>query len=286
MIMEKPTITIAHQLPGRLRLRLSHTLNRWEQTLMRLSALPGILSTEYTAVSGSLLVRFNPLQVSREKVIIRVALCLSLDYAKAPVRILAEPEMREWSDSPFFSGLALMAALAGRLVRLDSRTVPALDWIAGLSTAGAVLHHGWLELRRHGYYDPEVLSVVYLGTAFFRGQFLTASLVTWLSTFGRHILKPPPRGVEFRVTQSSEDAQGTKRYGVIIAADRDDSKTRKFSRLVPALLQYALMGGTGAEHGMWLNDIRHLVTVQDEVLQELGHRRDTMPVPMRIVGAT
>jgi len=171
-------------------------------------------------------------------------------------------------------------------VRLDRKTALALDWIAGLCTAGAVLHHGWLELRRKGYYDPEVLSVVYLATAFFRGQFLTASLVTWFTAFGRHILKPPPRGVELRITDTGADSQGAGRYSVTIAPDRDDSKSTKFLRLVPAAIQYALIGGMTGPDGAWLSDIRHLVTVQDELLQELGHGQDTMPAPLRLVGST
>lgn len=284
--MQKPTITISHQLPGRLRLRLSHSIKHPERTIAKVKRLPGVLSADYTTISRSFLVRFDSLRVSREKVIIRVALCLSLDYAKVPVRIVAEPEVREWADSPFYSALALMAALAGRLVPSGGKTALALDWMAGLGTAGAVLHHGWLELRRHGYYDPEVLSVVYLATAFLRGQFLTASLVTWFTTFGRHILKPPPRGVELRITHTGDDSQASNRYGIIIAADRDDGRATKFSRFVPALIQHALIGGTGSEDCMWLSDIRHLVTIQGDVLQELGQVQDTTPVPLRIAGAS
>ncbi|MEW6349660.1 MAG: hypothetical protein AB1646_11410 [Thermodesulfobacteriota bacterium] len=285
-MMQKPTITISHELPGRLRLRLSHKIKNPEQTVAKVKTLPGVLSADYTTISRSFLVRFDSSLLSREKVIIRVALCLSLDYGKAPVRIVVEPEVREWSDSPFYSALALMAALAARIVRLDDKTTPVLDWVAGFSTAGAVLHHGWLELRRHGYYDPEVLSVVYLATAFLRGQFLRASLVTWFTTFGRHILKPPPRGVELRITHAGDDSHGLSRYGIIVAADRNDGKATKFSRFVPAVIQYALMGGTGSEDGIWLSDIRDLVTIQDDVLQELGQVRDTMPVPLRIAGAS
>jgi hypothetical protein len=283
--MDKLTITISHQLPGRVRLRLSHKLKHPQQTIMRVKSVPGVLSAEYTAVSLSFLIRFDPLQVSREKVIVRVAVWLSFDYAKRPVRIITEPEVREWSDSPFYSALALMVALGSRLVRLDRKTSLALDWIAGLSTAGAVLHHGWLELRRNGYFDPEVLSVVYLSTAFFRGQFLTASLVTWFTSFGRHILKPPPRGVELRITDMPDNYHGTGRYSISITADRDDTTATKFSRLIPAAIQYALIGGVGSE-GAWLGDIRHLVTVQDELVQELGNTQETMPIPLRLVGPT
>lgn len=283
--MEKPTITIRHRLPGRLRLRLSHNINRHEQTISRVQTLPGVIIAEYTAISRSFLVTFDPLRVSEEKIIIRIALCLSLDHAKAPVRILVEHEVREWPDSPFYSALALMAALAIKLVRLDGKTAPALDWIAGLGTAAAVLHHGWWELRRHGYYDPEVLSVVYLAVAFLRGQFLAPSLVTWFTTFGRHMLKPRPPAVELRITHTRDASQGQSRYGVIIAADRDDGNVAEFSGVVPAVIQYALMGGTGPDRGSWLNDVRHLVTVQDDVLQDLGQEHDIMPIPLRIAGA-
>lgn len=284
--MQKPTITINHRLPGRLRLRLSHSIQHPEQTVAKVKTLPGVCSAEYTTISRSFLVRFDPLRVAEEKVIIRVALCLSLDYGKVPVKILAEPGVREWSDSPFYSALALMAALAAKLVRLDGKAALVLDWVAGFSTAGAVLHHGWLELRRHGNYDPEVLSVVYLARAFFRGQFLTASVVTWFTAFGRHILKPPQRGVELRITHTGDDSQGPNRYGIIIAAERNDRKATKFFRLVPAVIQYALTGATSSEDSMCLSDIRHLVTIQDDVLQDFVQVQDTMPVPLKFAGAS
>jgi hypothetical protein len=251
--------------------------------MRRLRRQTGIASADYNHVSKSLLIRFDPQEVPSDKVIMRAALCLSLDYARVPVRIFSKPRVREWSDSPLYSGLALMVALAAKAVRLDPRTSLAIEWAAGLSTVGAVLHHGWTEYRRHGYYDPEVLSVVYLATAFLRGRVLTASLMTWLTTFGRHFWKLPAKGLELRVTHKDEDSAGANRYGVILSADRDQGGPPKISRLLPAVLQCALMGVTSSDEGIWWSDVRDLVVVRDEFLEDGGPARNmraVVSVPM------
>lgn len=271
---QKPSVTVAHLLPGRLRLRLSHCLRSPGRTMRGLRKQAGIESADYNRVSRSLLIRFDPREVPGDKVIMRAALCLSLDHGRIPVRIFPKQQDHEWSDSPFHSGLVLMAALAARAVRLEPRTSLAMEWFAGLSTFGAVLHHGWTEYRRHGHYDPEVLSVVYLATAFLRGQVLTASLMTWLTTFGRHFWKPPARGMELRVTHMDEDSAGFNRYGVILSSGRDQGDSPKFSRLLPAVLQYALMGVTGSDEGTWLSDVRDVIVMRDSVLEDRGPARN------------
>ncbi len=268
-MMEKPAISIFHQLPGRVRFRLSHGLRFPGQAISRVTNHPGIMSAEYTQISRSFLVRFDPMLVSREKITIRVALCLSLDYAEVPVRILAQPHIRGWSNAPFFSGFALAVAQAARIAKLDGNTTLMLDWIAGLSTAGAVLHHGWLELRHRGFFDPEVLSVVYLGTAFLRRQFFTASLVTWFATFGRHLLRPPPRALKCRVTHTRGDSQGGSRYQIVISEDRDENIATKISRFIPAVIQYAGVAGITSGEGLLVSNIRDMVSVHDEILGDL-----------------
>ena len=285
-MMEKLAITILHQLPGRVRFGLSHGLRFPVQAVSRITSHPGVKSAEYTRVSRSFLIRFDPMLVSREKIAIRVALCLSLDYAEAAVRILAQPHIRGWSNSPFFSGLALAAAQAARMVKLDARTTMMLDWIAGVSTAGAVLHHGWLELHHRGYVDPEVLSVAYLGAAFLRRQFFTASLVTWFAAFGRHLLKPPPRGLTCRITHAPGDSQGGSRYQIDISEDRDESIPTKITRVIPAVIQYAGVAGSSSGEGLLFGNIRDMVSVHDEILRDLKEAKTDCQLELNGNGAS
>ena len=95
------------------------------------------------------------------------------------------------------------------------------DWLAGLGTAGAVMDHAWKELRERGTFDPEVLSLAYLVTAFVRGNLLTASVVTWLASFGRHLVALPPAGVQVRPVEVDGQGNGRSRYEMMIGPDVD-----------------------------------------------------------------
>jgi hypothetical protein len=79
-----------------------------------------------------------------------------------------------------------------------------------------VLDHGWREVRERGYFDPEVLSLGYLVMAFFMGNFLKASVVTWLMTFGRHLLDAPRASIEVRPVEITQEGDAAPRYEVEI----------------------------------------------------------------------
>ena len=103
------------------------------------------------------------------------------------------------------------------------------DWLAGLGTAWAVVDHAWTELRERRTFDPEVLSLAYLITGFVRGNFLTASVVTWLASFGRHLVATPPAGVQVRPMEVRGRTGGRSHYEVLIGPDVDAPEAHGFS---------------------------------------------------------
>ena len=139
MKADKPVVTVVHELPGRVRMRLSHPLENAEQLKGLVLNHQGVKAVDYDLLSRSVLVHFDPRHVTQEEIIIRVAFSLALDCGDAPVRILAEPEVHEMSNSGLYSGALLIFALTARLVRFDTRGSSPLDWIAGLGTVGAVI---------------------------------------------------------------------------------------------------------------------------------------------------
>ena len=150
----RPQLTIEHELPGRLRIRLSHALN-WPERVRRLVAEhAGVAEVRYTAVSRSLLVRFDANYISTEEILVRIATGFSLERDNGAVRILTRPPATELSDSAFYSGIALIAAFAWRLARGYANPNVALEYATGLATAGAVLNHGWMDYRSQGNFDP------------------------------------------------------------------------------------------------------------------------------------
>ncbi len=273
-----PVITIVHRLPGRMRLRLSRWPADMEKTITMVREHPGILLMQATEVSGSLLVVFNSFQVTAEEIIIRVATSLSLDHGCVPVKVLAEPELRELNESSFYSALAIAAALIARPMGFSQRRTLILDWVAGLGTASAIVAHGYEELRRIGYFHPEVLSVVYLASAFLRDRILSSALVAWVTSFGRHLFRPPARGVLLRVTHAGDKCSADEGYGIVVRPDNTDPTVAELLRAVPSLIQYALLGASRSGGNSLLQDITDVARVHDQVMEGLGQMDRGVPI--------
>ena len=78
-------VTIEHELPGRLRIRLSHALRQAERVRRLVAEHPGVGEVQYTAASRSMLVRFDPAYISTEEIVVRTAAGLSLEDDNAPI---------------------------------------------------------------------------------------------------------------------------------------------------------------------------------------------------------
>ena len=274
--LDSPSVTLEHELPGRLRLRLSHPLRKAERMRRMLAEHAGVVQVRYTPASRSVLVYYGPADVSAQEIVIRVAICLALEHDNAAVRVLARPQTRAWTDTAFYAGLALLAALAFRVggwTMTGSRT---LDWVASLGTAGAALEHGWLEVRRQGNFDPEVLTVTYLLTAMLRGNPLPAAIVTWLTTFGRHLVQLPAPGIELRPVEIGADGD-IPRFEVVVAPDSVAPDKMTFFGMLPTLLVTALTGPP--PHGNLIEEIRRVSRMHDRVLEASGGFRG---IPLQI----
>jgi len=278
----QPAVTIEHELPGRLRIRLSHALRQPERMRRLVVEHAGVGEVQYTAVSRSVLVRYDPQHISTEEIVIRIATGLSLERDNAGIRVLTRPQMRELTDSAFYSGVALLAALALRVMGQYTTASVALEWIAGLTTAGATLHHGWVDYRLRGNFDPEVLTVTYLLTALLRGNALPAATFTWVSTFGRHLVRLPARGIVVRPAQTGR--HGTPRFEVVVAPDPTPPDKMTFFGIIPTMLFHAITGKALGQHVSLIEDIRRVAKMHDQVLEGVSDFR--RGIPLRVRGAT
>ena len=240
----KLVITIIHLLPGRLRLRLSHEpKNVWkmEGTLKNHS---GFLNMNYTPLTRSVLIHYDPEEMSVQEIYTRLALALSLDYEAVPVIVLAEPEHHHIPDVAVISAVMLAVTSAMRFFG-SKRVLPNyFDTLSLITTGFAVLEHGWEEFRERGSFDPEVLSLGYLLTAFIRGNFLKISAVTWAVTFGRHLFDIHDPGIVIRPVATGE-SKGKKspRYEIIIERNHEISDKDKVISALQGLFKYVLTGG-------------------------------------------
>jgi hypothetical protein len=238
----------------------------------------GLHSIDFAPVTRSVLAYFDPHAISEEEIVLRIALHLSLDYDASPVRLLAEPERHVMDDTAVFSAIGIGASLAVRWLDGKKNGPTWTDWSAGLGTAYAVVAHAWKEMRERGYFDPEVLSLAYLLTGFVRGDFLTASVVTWLTTFGRHLIDMPSTGVQVRPLEIRGDGEGESRYELVIGPDTDAPERVRILGALQGLLKYAMTGGGAHDYRNLLAQLRDVSRVHGEVLEGFGRTRHGIPM--------
>ena len=150
-----------------------------------------------------------------------------------------------------------------------------LDWLAGLGVSGAVIDHAWRETQERGNFDPEVLSLAYLATAFIRGNFLTAAAVTWLTTFGRHLVDMPRAGVELRPIRTENGDED--RFELVAAPDVDVPERTRLITMLQGMIKYVLTGGAATETNL-LDQLREVSRVHGEVVDGLGGMRHGIPM--------
>ncbi len=187
----KLEVMVAHTLPGRLRLLLSHPPRRPRQTERIVRGHSGVKSAVYSKHTTNLLVRYDPEEIALEEIILRTALCQAADYQLQPI-IIKTPSVRtSLSALSLFSGLSLLAAHTLSLLTGKDRSLSALQVICGIGTTAAVSEHIYLDLKEKGRFHPEVLSIGYLLSSFLRGNVLKGATTAWMMTFARHLLEPP-----------------------------------------------------------------------------------------------
>jgi hypothetical protein len=153
--------------------------------------------------------------------------------------------------------------------------------MAGLGTGWSIVDHGWREFRERGYFDPEVLAVAYLAAALVRGNILTASIVAWLTTFGRHLIEVPPTGAEVRPLQVDGTRGKSPRYELIVSPDTDAPERVRIVQALQGALKYAMTGGGAHGYRSLLEELRDVSRVHGEVLEGYGRQRDGIPIRFR-----
>ena len=183
-------------------------------------------------------------------------------------------------NSAFYSGIALIAAFAWRLARGYANPNVALEYATGLATAGAVLNHGWMDYRSQGNFDPELLAVTYLIAALARGNPLPAAAITWISSFGRHLIRLPARGIVVRPALTGYDG-GTPIFEVIVAPDPTPPDKITFFGFLPTLAFRAMTRDGFSRHANFLEEVRRVADTHDQVLEGVSDFRRGIRLSIR-----
>jgi hypothetical protein len=257
-----PQVFVAHRLPGRIRLRIMPVPRHARRLEQDLRGHPGILSFGMSSVSGSVLIRYDVAEIAEAEVVVRVALSLSVQNDMAPVRLVQSSEGQKLDPYATASGLLLLATGVLRYLPSMRPRVVAIDALAGIGTSGAIVAHAAGDLRRHGAFHPETLSVVYLAVSFIQGNPFSAAVLTWFASFGRHF-----RGrFEEELVLHAEPTGGRgrkRRYGVTLEQGTRRLAGNSALQYVPALIAHAFAGGKPGDDS-FLEDV-------DQVSERHGH---------------
>jgi len=265
------TITIVHELPRRWRLQLSVGPDSPDVLMRQVRAHEGVHTISYTAITQSLVISFDPEQVSRQEIMMRIAVALSKQRNLAPVYVLTEPARRQISSEVWTSGIVLLMSFALKLAP-SGRKSNAAGWLGGLATSAGILEHARQEQGQKGHVDPEVWTLVYLLWSMMRGRTLGAAGISWFTVFGRHLLRYAQGVIEIRPVQ----AKGQEDVSFTVSLKSGIESSERLSIAGPLLESaVALMGGQASR---FISELKHVTRLHDQVLHGLGEFDAGLPV--------
>lgn len=221
--MNNPTIVIAHKIKGRIRIKLSHPLRNGEELMKNLVKKDEIYKANYTDITKSILIEYNPYRISEDEVIIRVIALYSKSYDMIPIRLIYESKKKNLPPMACYSFAMLGIGGISKYITMNQQISDFINWAVVGTTIGAIGEHAYNEVNERGYFDPEVVSVMYLINSVTKGEFLLPSAVTWLTTFGRHLIELSYSGLMISVREF-KNRDGNKYFDVSVKTDNELSK--------------------------------------------------------------
>lgn len=221
--MNNPTIVIAHKIKGRIRIKLSHPLRNGEELMKNLVKRDEIYKANYTDITKSILIEYNPYRISEDEVIIRVIALYSKSYDMIPIRLIYESKKKNLPPMACYSLAMLGIGGISKYITMNQQISDFINWAVVGTTIGAIGEHAYNEVNERGYFDPEVVSVMYLINSVTKGEFLLPSAVTWLTTFGRHLIELSYGGLMISVREF-KNRDGNKYFDVSVKTDNELSK--------------------------------------------------------------
>ena len=264
--MNYPVILVEHIIYGRIRVRLSHSIIDESKLNEFFKEKDGIKYFRYNPYIKTLLVEFNPNKISVENVIFKIAAILSEIYGFSKIKFISNNNK---TDMPLLSYYSIILIVGANIVKYLSPTGQVqefIKWLATGTTVGAIVEHGYSEMRQRGTIDPEVMSIMYLINSIGKeGNMLNASLVTWITTFGRHILKKSNETFILQIEKSKMRCQDKTCYDISILSEDIDNTTKPESfrlfaseiienqNLLNPNFGYGSGGGSSKNEGMFFN---------------------------------
>lgn len=226
--MVTPSIIILHKIPNRIRVKLSHPLKNLEDAAEIIKEQHGVTNFKYNPITKSILIKFDSLKIQEEEILIRIAILYSKGYDFNPVTIISNYIKRELPMLSYYSMISILAAGVSKVIPTTKNIEDFLNWLAVGTTIGAIGEHAYSEINEKGTVDPEVMSVMYLISSITKGEFITSSIITWLATFGRHIVNTSYEGISLKINEINNIPMKEIYYDVSVLPDQDNTKKMSF----------------------------------------------------------
>ena len=264
------TIVIAHNLPGRLRIRFSHPLRNEGDLVEIIKRHPGVKLAVYTSVTCNMVVTYDPKVITTEEIILRASLAFSRDYKLVPVQIQSTERSVELGNLSLYAGFSLMISHAFKLMFTQSQKFTALNMISAVTTLVAVLDHVYQDLKQKRQFHPEVFSLYYLALSFIKGDVLKGATLTWFLTFARHILEVPADSLVVETVKSDPTCQVQHcEYEVTVSKKAATGAIGNLLHSLPKLALKSYQGKNSTLADSLLQQLMAVAKSHDEVIEGL-----------------
>ncbi|MBT8361872.1 MAG: hypothetical protein KJO32_13040 [Deltaproteobacteria bacterium] len=271
------TLAVLHEIAGRVRLRLSSPPRDENRFITALSAHEGFQEVSFNHVSKSLLITFEGGHLTTQEILLRAAIALSVEYDFQPVQVKVGKDTEVMTDGAILAGLFLLSAGAVNLS--GNMNTIWLNRAAGAGVAAAVIEHGWREAREKGYIHPEVLSFGYLLASLARGTILRGAAVTWVASFGRHLLEGPEKCIEVRPIKQGSSAGQERAYQVALVPHA--VQRSPLFRLAQGLLSAIGFSGIAGNVDTLFQELKTVAQAHDKVIEGFDLQTDGISLTFR-----
>ena len=271
---ENLELAIAHQLPGRIRLKFSHSPKHSDQMVDHIQNHVGVESIKYTDTTKNLLVRFEQSEITHQEIILRAGLSLSMDYDMSPVRLRIQKKNQSFGNLSSVALAVLVANHAWQLFSKKSGGLGGFQMVSGATTLAAVMEHVVQDFRGKGYFHPEVFSVYYLLLSFIRGNILKGSTITWFTTFGRHLLEAPANTLLMTPDKTDPNCDIHQcEYEVTVKIEENSNRLLKIVHNIPNMLfkAYKDMNFSLVLEDTFVKQMEDVAESHDDVIEGFGN---------------
>ncbi len=222
---DKASITLLHQLPNRLRVRVSNAINDLSTFINIIKLDTNHTEVRYNSVINTVTVTFDPSELFLQEILNRISTAYSIDNGLTVIKLIEEKKARSIGALTFYSAATLgIAKLYDVLSPKEEKTRELLKWLAVGTTTSAIAEHAYVEAKQKGIFDLEIIPTMYILRNYINTPKLSLAALMWLTAFGRHLVTNYQTVKDVRVARiKSKKEEGKFHYIANISESKDAS---------------------------------------------------------------